>query len=92
MTVPTRFGGTGTLFVKGAEQSPVQYEITLFDVEQVTRAEGWLETGLRVLCYAQNSSGAQLRLSDGRLVDVSVGNFIVKGHPSRAQLIVHGGL
>jgi hypothetical protein len=49
MTNPDRFRGTGTLFVKGAEQSPVQYEITLFEVEQVTRAEGWIEASLRLV-------------------------------------------
>lgn len=92
MTDPDRFRGTGMLLVKGAEQSPVQYEITVFEVEQVMQAEGWIETGLRVLYYAQSASGAQLRLSDGRIVDVTVGNFVVKGDPSRAQLIVHGGL
>lgn len=78
--------------MKGAEQSPVQYEITLFEVDQVTHAESWIEAGLGVLDYAQNASGAQLRLSDGRVVDVSIGSFSVKGSPSRAELIVHGGL
>jgi hypothetical protein len=92
VTDPDRFRGTGTLLVKGAEQSPVQYEITLFEVEQVTRAEGWVEAGPAVLTYAQSATGSQLRLSDGRVVDVSIGSFIVKGHPSRAKLIVHGGL
>jgi hypothetical protein len=51
-----------------------------------------VEAGLGVLTYAQSSSGAQLKLSDGRVVEVSVGSFIVKGTPSRAELIVHGGL
>jgi len=92
MTVPDRFRGTGTLLVKGAEQSPVEYEITLFEVDQVMRIEGWIEAGHGVLTYAQSASGAQLRLSDGRVVDVSIGGFTVKGSPSRAQLIVHGGL
>jgi hypothetical protein len=44
------------------------------------------------LTYAQSSTGAQLKLNDGRAVEVSVGSFIVKSHPSRAALIVHGGL
>ncbi|MBR1287282.1 hypothetical protein JQ597_35030 [Bradyrhizobium sp. AUGA SZCCT0177] len=92
MTDPTRFRGTGTLFVKGAEESPVEYEITLFEVDTIMRAEGWVEAGPAVLTYAQSASGAQLRLSDGRVVDVSIGGFIVKGSPSRAELIVHGGL
>ena len=92
MTDPDRFRGTGTLLVKGAEQSSAQYEITLFEVEQVTRAEGWIEAGLGVLAYAQSATGAQLRLSDGRIVDVSIGSLTVKTSPSRAHLIVHGGL
>jgi hypothetical protein len=92
MTVPTRFRGTGTLLVKGAEQSPVEYEITLFEVDTVIRAEGWVEAGPAVLTYARSASGAQLRLSDGRVVDVSIGSFSVKGNPSRAELIVHAGL
>jgi hypothetical protein len=91
VTDPTRFRGTGTLLVKGAEQSPVEYEITLFEVDQVMRTEGWVEAGPAVLEYAQRASGAQLRLSDGRTVDISIGSFIVKGSPSRAQLIVHDG-
>ena len=92
MTVPTRFRGTGTLLVKGAEQSPVEYEITLIEVDTVIRAVGWVEAGRAVLTYAQSASGAQLRLSDGQVVDVSIGSFIVKSSPSRAELIVHGGL
>jgi hypothetical protein len=92
MTDPTRFRGTGTLFVKGAEESPVEYEITLFEVDTSMRAKGWVEAGAAVLTYAQNASGVQLRLSDGRMVDVSIGSFSVKGSPSRAELIVHGGL
>jgi hypothetical protein len=64
----------------------------LFEVEQVTRAEGWIEAGLGVLAYAQNATGAQLRLSDGRIVDVRIGSLTVKTSPSRAHLIVHGGL
>ena len=93
MTVPTRFRGTGTLLVKGAEQAPVEYEITVFEVNMVIRTEGWIEAGLGVLAYAQSSSGAQLRLSDGRVVEVSVGSFNVRSDPtSRAELIVHGGL
>ena len=91
MTVPTRFRGTGTLFVKGAEQSPVEYEITLFKVDTLIRAEGWVEAGAAVLTYAQSAAGAQLGLSDGRMVDVSIGTFSVKGSPSRAHLIVHEG-
>ncbi|MBR1152822.1 hypothetical protein [Bradyrhizobium sp. JYMT SZCCT0428] len=92
MTDATRFRGTGTLFVKGAEESPVEYEITLFEVDTILRAEGWVEAGPAVLTYAQSASGAQLRLSDGRFVDVSIGGFIVEGNPSRAELITHGGL
>ena len=92
MTVPIRFCGTGTLLVKGAEQSPVEYEITVFEVDTVIRTEGWIEAGPGVLTYAQCTSGALLRLSDGRVVEVSVGSFSVKSSPSRAELIVHGGL
>jgi hypothetical protein len=92
MTVPTRFRGTWTLLVKGAEQSPVEYEITVFEVNTVIRNEGWIEAGPGVLTYAQSSSGAQLRLSDGTIVEVSVGSFIVKSSPARAELVVHGGL
>jgi hypothetical protein len=92
MIVPTRFRGSGTLFVKGAEESPVEYEITLFEVDTQIRAEGWIEAGPAVLTYAQTTSGAQLRLNDGRLVDVSIGSLTVKGRPSRAELIVHGGM
>ena len=91
MTIPPRFRGTGTLFVKGAEQSPVEYEITLFEVDTLIRAEGWVEAGAAVLTYAQSATGARLRLSDGRMVDISIGSFSVKGSPSRAQLIVHDG-
>ena len=36
------------------------------------------------------ATGAQLRLSDGRMADVSIGRFIAQGSPSRAELIVHG--
>ena len=93
VTVPTRFRGKGTLLVKGAEQSPVEYEITAFEVDAVIRTEGWVEAGLGVLTYAQSSSGVHLRLSDGQVVEVSVGSFTVKkSNPSRAELIVHGGL
>ena len=93
MTDPTpRFRGKGTLLVRGAEQSQVEYEITVFEVDTVRRTEGWVEAGLGVLTYAQSSTGAQLKLNDGRAVEVSVGSFIVKSHPSRAALIVHGGL
>jgi hypothetical protein len=92
MTDPDRFRGTGTLLVKGAEQSPVKYEITLFEVDQVPHAKGWIEAGRGVLEYAQSASGAQLRLSDGRILDVSIGGLTVKSSPSRAELIVHGGL
>jgi hypothetical protein len=92
VTVPTRFRGKGTLLVRGAEQSPVEYEITVFEVDTVRRTEGWVEAGLGVLTYAQSSSEAYLRLSDGRVVEVSVGSFTVKSNPSRAELIVHGGL
>jgi hypothetical protein len=92
VTVPTRFRGKGTLLVSGAEQSPVEYEITVFEVDTVRRTAGWVEAGLGVLTYAQSSSGAHLRLSDGRVVEVSVGSFTVKSNPSRAELIVHGGL
>ena len=91
MTVLNRVRGTGTLFIKGAEQSPVEYEITLFEVDTLIRAEGWLEAGAAVLTYAQSATGAQLRLSDGRTVDISIGSFSVKGSPSRAELIVHEG-
>jgi hypothetical protein len=92
MTVPTRFCGIGVLFVKGAEQSPVQYEITLFEADQVMRTEGWIEAGPGVLTYAQSASGVQLKLSDERVLDVSIGSFTVRGSPSRAELIVHDGL
>src|ERR1019366_2903696 len=93
VTVPTRFRGKGTLLVKGAEQSTVEYEITAFEVDAVIRTEGWVEAGLGVLTYAQSSSGVHLRLSDGQVVEVSVGSFTVKkSNPSRAELIVHGGL
>jgi hypothetical protein len=78
--------------VKAAEQSPVQYEITLFEVEQVMKAEGWIEASLGVLTYAQSATGAQLKLSDGRIVDVSIGSLTVRTSPCRAHLIVHGGL
>jgi hypothetical protein len=65
----------------------------VFEVNMVIRTEGWIEAGLGVLAYAQSSSGAQLRLSDGRVVEVSVGSFNVRRDPtSRAELIVHGGL
>ena len=78
---------------QGAEQAPVEYEITVFEVNMVIRTEGWIEAGLGVLAYAQSSSGAQLRLSDGRVAEVSVGSFNVRSDPtSRAELIVHGGL
>lgn len=40
MTDPTRFRGTGTLFVKGAEESPVEYEITLFETPLCARKVG----------------------------------------------------
>jgi hypothetical protein len=92
MTDPTRFRGTGALLVKGVEESLVEYEITLFEVDAIMRAKGWVEAGPAVLSYAQSVSGAQLRLSDERVVDVSIGSFSVKGSPSRAELIVHGGL
>jgi hypothetical protein len=92
MTAPTRFRGTGTLLVKGAEQSPVEYEITVFVVDTVIRTEGWIEASPGVLTYAQSTSGVQLRLGDGGVVEVSVGRFSVKSSPSRAELIVHGGL
>ena len=91
MTVPTRFRGSGTLFVKGAQETQVEYEITLFEVDTQTRAVGWIEAGPAVLTYAQTASGAQLRLNDGRMVDVSIGRFTVKGSPSRVELIVHAG-
>jgi hypothetical protein len=91
VTTPDRFRGTGTLLVKGAEQSPVEYEITLFVIEQVTQAEGWIEANAAVLEYAQSASGGQLRLGDGRTVDVTIGRFIDRGSPSRAQLVVHDG-
>ena len=61
MTVPIRFCGTGTLLVKGAEQSPVEYEITVFEVDTVIRTEGWIEASPGVLTYAQSTSGVQLR-------------------------------
>jgi hypothetical protein len=92
MIVPTRFRGSGTLFVKGAEESPVEYEISLFEVDNQIRAGGWVEAGPAVLTYAQTTSGAQLRLNDGRMVDVSIGSLTVKGSPSRAELMVHGGM
>ena len=53
--------------------------------------EGWVEAGPAVLKYAQSATGAQLRLADGRIVDVSIGRFTASGSPSRAQLIVHDG-
>jgi hypothetical protein len=92
MTDPTRFRGKGILLVRGAEHSPVEYEITVFEVDTVRRAEGWVEAGLGVLAYAQSSTGAQLKLNDGHALEVSVGSFIVKSNPSRAALIVHSGL
>jgi hypothetical protein len=91
MTTSDRFRGAGTLLVKAAEQSAVEYEITLFDIEQITQAEGWIEASAAVLEYAQSATGAQLRLVDGRTVDVTIGRFIDKGSPSRARLIVHDG-
>ena len=90
-TDPTRFHGTGTLFVKGAEQSSVAYEITLFEVDQAICAEGWVEADTAVLEHAQRASGAQFRLSDGHTIDISIGSFLVEGNPSRAQMIVHDG-
>ncbi len=78
MTSTDQFRGTGTLLVKGAEQSPVEYEITLFHIEQITRSEGWIEASAAVLEYAQNATGAQLRMSDGRTIDVTVGKFTSK--------------
>jgi hypothetical protein len=41
--------GHWNAFGERAEQSPVQYEITLFEVEQVTRAEGWIEASQRLV-------------------------------------------
>ena len=86
MTDPKRLHGNGTLFVKGAQETHVDYEITLFQVDTQILAEGWVEAGAAVLTYAQTASGAQLRLND-----VSIGRFTVKGSPSRAELIVHAG-
>jgi hypothetical protein len=43
-----------------------------------------VEAGLGVLTFAQSSSGAQLRLSDGRVFEVSVGSFTVKSNPGQA--------
>ena len=91
VTDPTRFWGTGKLLAKGAEQSSVEYEITLFEVDQAICAEGWVEADPSVLEHAQRASGAQFRLSDGRTIDISIGSFIVEGNPSRARLIVHDG-
>lgn len=71
--------------VKGTEQSSVEYEITEFEVDQVLRTAGWIEASAGVLSYAHSATGAQLKLTDGQIVDVSIGCFIVNGSPSRAS-------
>jgi hypothetical protein len=92
MITPNRIHGTGILMAKGAEQSPVEYEVTAFEVNMIIRTAGWIEAGHDVLTSAQSASGALLKLTDGRIVDVSVGSVSVTGNPSRAELIVHDGL
>jgi hypothetical protein len=76
----------------GAEQSPVEFEVTAFEVDLMICTRGWIEAGHNALISAQSASGVLLKLSDGRIIDVSVRSFSVRGDPSRAELIVHDGL
>jgi hypothetical protein len=92
MIAPPRIHGKGVLVAKGAEQSPVEFEVTAFEVDTIIRTGGWIEAGHNVLISAQSASGVLLKLSDGRIIDVSIGSFSVRGDPSRAELIVHDGL
>jgi hypothetical protein len=77
MITPNRIHGTGILMAEGADQSPVEYEVTAFEVNMIIRTGGWIEAGHDVLTSAQSASGALLKLTDGRIVDVSVGSFSV---------------
>ncbi len=92
MTVEARYIGTGSLLFKGAEHSPVPYEITLSEITGIRRLEGWIEATVGILSQAHSSGGTQLRLSDGKIVDVSMGSFRASGATARAELIVHSGL
>jgi hypothetical protein len=64
VTTPDRFRGTGTLLIKGAEQSPVEYEITLFDIEQIMQAERWIEASAAVLEPEPGSAGSSRWLAE----------------------------
>jgi hypothetical protein len=92
MITPPRIHGKGLLMAKGAERSPVEFEVTAFEVDMIICMGGWIEAGHNVLISAQSASGVLLELSDGRIIDVSVGSLSVTGDPSRAELIVHDGL
>jgi hypothetical protein len=92
MIVPPRIRRTGVLMANGADQSPVEFEVTAFEMDMIICTGGWIEAGHNVLISAQSASGVLLKLSDGRIIDVSVGSLSVTGDPSRAELIVHDGL
>jgi hypothetical protein len=92
MITPPRIHGTGVLMAKGAEQSPAEFEVTAFEIDMIICTRGWIEAEYNVLISAQSAGGVLLKLSDGRIIDVSIGSFSVTGDPSRAELIVHDGL
>jgi hypothetical protein len=92
MIKPPRIHGTGVLMAKGAEQSPAEFEVTAFEIDMIICTRGWIEAEYNVLISAQSAGGVLLKLSDGRIIDVSIGSFSVTGDPSRAELIVHDGL
>jgi hypothetical protein len=92
MIAPPRIHGKGVLVAKGAEQSPVEFEVTAFEMDMIICTGGWIEAEHNVLIFARSVSGVLLKLSDGRIIDVSVGRLSVTGDPSRAELIVHDGL
>jgi hypothetical protein len=92
MITPPRIHGKGLLMAKGAEQSPVEFEVTAFEMDMIICTGGWIEAEHDVLIFARSASGVLLKLSDGRIIDVSVGSLSVTGDPSRAELIVHDGL
>ena len=92
MITPSRIHGKGVLMPKEVERYPVEFEVTAFEVNMVICTRGWIEAGHKVLISAQSASGVLLKLSDGRIIDVSVGRLSVRSDPSRAELIVHDGL
>jgi hypothetical protein len=90
MTEKKRLAGTGTLIVKGADEASVRYEITTYVANNARRVDASIEAGRGVIEHAFRASGAQLRLDDGRVLEVQIGNHSVTSDPAvKAELIIN---